>query len=700
VVQWALLYIAIAWGLAQGTAYLVDTFDWPRQWQQVATLVLLLGLPSVIVVAWFHGDRGHQHLVPLEAACLGVILVVGGVVLWRYPYQDRVAAESAAVPTGKAVARETRPSIAVLPFANRSAEADDAYFVEGIHDDILTELTRIGALRVISRTSVQQLDRKNRSIREIGSLLGVSKVLEGGVQRAGQRVRISVQLIDAAADAQLWAETYDRDLTATNIFDIQSEVATTVAHVLNAKLTAAEQTRAARIPTQNLEAWEAYQLGRQRQASRTATSLADSERFLQRAVNLDPEFALAHVALADTIQLQVSYLLIPRDKGLERAQLLADRALLLDPDLAEAITSAASLADERGQYEQAERGYRRAIALNPNYAQALHWYSLMLSKVGRYGEALRYAKQAAEVDPLSAIVQSSLGGSLVALGRFDEALKPLQRAAEIDPSMAVAVFEIGALHASAFGRIDEGLASIERAVELDPGNLRYWLTLNFLRMQLGGSQNALAERELEKAVRDDSPLAPLAAILPRLNNGNLERAHAAAKQLLDEDPRAGTGLLVMRNLAIRAHEPLVARDLYLKAYPEFAGSGALVLDDQTYPAAIDCAKVLYDTGMRDQAERLLSAADALVRQSQRMGLDGFGVSDALMHAIRGDKARTLAALTEADRAGWFMAWRYFRDWDPTFDFVRDDPEFVAIFKRVERRMDEQRAHIEARATER
>jgi tetratricopeptide (TPR) repeat protein len=321
----------------------------------------------------------------------------------------------------------------------------------------------------------------------------------------------------------------------------------------------------------------------------------------------------------------------------------------------------------------------------------------MLMKIGRYGEALRYAKQAVAVDPLSAIVQASLGGPLVALGRFDEALKPLQRAAEIDPTMAAPVFELGAVHATGFGRIDEGLPSIARAVELDPGNLRYWLTLNFLRMQLGGSQNALAERELEKAVREDSPLAPLAQILPRLNNGNLERARAAAKQLLEEDPRSGIGLLVMRNLAIRAHEPLAARELYLKKYPEFLASGALVLDEQTYPTAIDCAKVLYDTGMREQAERLLSAADAFVRQGQRMGENGFGLSDAMMHAIRGDKAPTLAALTEADRAGWFMGWRYFRDWDPTFDFIREDPEFVAIFKRIEKRMDEQRARIEAGA---
>jgi TolB-like protein/Flp pilus assembly protein TadD len=694
-VQWVLLYAAVAWGLAQGTAFLVDTFDWPHQWQQVVTLILLIGLPIVIVIAWFHGDRGHQRIGPIEATSLAAIVLAGGVLIWRYPYAVRAPAGDADGTGSRGVAQETRPSIAVLPFANRSARPEDAYFVEGIHDDILTQLTKVGALRVLSRTSVQRLDPE-LSTREIGEMLGVSKVLEGGVQRADQRVRITVQLIDAKTDAHLWAESYDRELTATNIFDIQSEIAATVAGALNVALTPAEQTRAARIPTQNLEAWEAYQLGRQRQANRTQKSLAEAEHFLRQAVDLDPRFALAYAALADTVQIQVSHSLVERDAGLKRAQVLVDRALTIDPDLAEVVTSAASIADELGRYDQAEEGYRRAIALNPNYAQALHWYALMLAKVGRHGEALRYAKQAVQVDPLSAVVQSALGDAFAALGRFDDALKPLQRAVEIDPSMAAGVFAIGALHAYGFGRIDEGLSWVERAVELDPGNLRYWLALNYLRLQLGGRLTGVAEKEFSRAVQENSPLAPLARILPRLDDGQLERSRDAARQLLDDDPRSSIGLFVLRNLALRARKPLDARELYLAGYPEFAASEALRLDEQTYGPAIDCAKVMYDTGMRTEAERLLVAAEAFMHQGQRMGENGFGISDALVHAIRGDRERTLAALTEAERVGWFSGWHYFRDWDPTLDFVRDDPEFVAIFQRVGQRMDGQRARVEGR----
>ena len=156
--------------------------------------------------------------------------------------------------------------IAVLPFENRSREADDAFFVDGIHDDILTQLSKVSALRVISRTSVEQFRDTKLPMKAIADQLGVSKILEGGVQRAGDRVRITVQLIDAATDAHVWAESYDRELTAANIFAIQSELPRAIADALEATLTPAERARVDAVPTQSLEAWEAYQLGKQRMA--------------------------------------------------------------------------------------------------------------------------------------------------------------------------------------------------------------------------------------------------------------------------------------------------------------------------------------------------------------------------------------------------------------------------------------------------
>ncbi len=220
-----------------------------------------------------------------------VFLVVDNYVLESEPEQTEVAAEQ--VPAAEPIAREK--SIAVLPFANRSANQADAFFVDGIHDDILTHISRISALKVISRTSVMSYRDTTKNLKTIGEELGVSTVLEGGIQRAGNQIRVNVQLIDAATDEHLWADTYDRRLTANNIFAIQSEIAKTVADALRATLSPEEQDRLATVPTENLAAYEAYLLGRQRLARETAAAFAEAVDYFQQAIELDPNFALAYV---------------------------------------------------------------------------------------------------------------------------------------------------------------------------------------------------------------------------------------------------------------------------------------------------------------------------------------------------------------------------------------------------------------------
>ncbi len=244
------------------------------------------------------------------------------------------------------------------------------------------------------------------------------------MQRAGDRVRVTVQLIDAATDAHLWAENYDRELSAANIFAIQSEVATAIAGALKATLNAGEKARVNAIPTQNLAAWEAYQLGRQRMAKRTTAGLTDAEAFFRKAIDLDPRFALAYAGLADTLQLEVIYSGAPRDAALDEAEKSAHTALKLDPDLADAWVSSASLAAERKQYDRADQAYRRAIELSPNNATAYHWYSGMLYELGRTDESLTYAQRAEDLDPLSAIINLWLSIALQTVGTLRRCRRP------------------------------------------------------------------------------------------------------------------------------------------------------------------------------------------------------------------------------------------------------------------------------------
>ena len=291
-------------------------------------------------------------------------------------------------------------SLAVLPLVDPSG--DPEYFADGMTETLTTNLAKISALKVIARTSVDRLD-PNLSVQQIGSKLGVATVLEGGVQRAGDRVRVNVQLIDCETEAHLWAETYDRELSVANFFAIQSEIATAVADALRATLSPEEQDRLTSVPTENLAAYEAYLLGRQRVARETVAALAEAVDYFQQAIELDPGFALAYVGLAEGYGNQIFFGGLAREEGLAKVQAAADKALALDDQLGEAYNSLAGIKEERGDYGGAEAMYRRALELNPNYATAYYWYGYLLRMyLGRFEEALALQRKAAELDPLSA----------------------------------------------------------------------------------------------------------------------------------------------------------------------------------------------------------------------------------------------------------------------------------------------------------
>jgi len=240
-------------------------------------------------------------------------------------------------------------SVAVLPFANISQNAAAEPFTNGIYDDILTHLSKIRDLKVIARTTMERLD-PNLSTQEIGTMLGVAAVLEGGVQRAGDRVRINVQLIDCETEAHLWAETYDRELTAAKIFAIQSEVAMSVADALQAELSPGEQERIATVPTDNLAAYQAYLLGHQRLSKFTNAATSEAVGYFQQAAELDPSYALAYVGLADSYVREARWGRLPFLETLAKAQDLAENALALDDRLGEAHASLALIKDLRGDF--------------------------------------------------------------------------------------------------------------------------------------------------------------------------------------------------------------------------------------------------------------------------------------------------------------------------------------------------------------
>lgn len=580
-------------------------------------------------------------------------------------------------------------SIAVLPFENRSQLEADAYFVDGLHDDILTQLTRVGGLKVISRTSVEQFRDTRLTTREIGTALGVSQILEGGVQRAGDRVRVTVQLVDTATDAHRWAKSYVRELDAESIFAIQSEIATAVAAALRTTLSPAEQARVSAVPTRNLEAWEAYQVGRKALGLRTQAGLAQAGQSFQAAIDLDPAFPQPYAGLADTIWLSVGILGRPVEPAMAEAEVLLDKALQLDPELVEALTTLANFATVRRDFERAEAGFRQAIELNPSYPTAHQWYGSLLAAQGRFAESLQSKQKAVELDPMSVLMRVNLAATLSSAGRFDEARAVLESSRERDPSHPMLLFNIALLEAYAYGQFGPAITYAEKAREAERDQLAYPGLEAQLYLDLG--QDAHAEQWLNAA----GPKA--AGSLPwgyfHLYRAERDEMLASARRAVETDRRNWRALALLRDAALAADDPLAARALYERSFPELLGRPP-ALDLWNYAAAIDLALVLQKTGEADLAAELLQRAETWVLTTPRLGQRGYGISDARISSLRGQQVEALAMLRKAQQSGWRGPyWRYYRDFDPVLAPIRDHPEFKAVFADLERDMARQRAGL-------
>ncbi|PYJ75077.1 MAG: hypothetical protein DME77_10155 [Verrucomicrobia bacterium] len=357
-------------------------------------------------------------------------------------------------------------SIAVLPFENLSEEKSNAYFADGIQDEILTRLSKIADLKVIARTSTQRYKNTSQKPSEIAKQLGVANLLEGSVQKTNDQVRVNVQLITAANDTHLWAETYDRKLT--DIFVVESDIATTIAKTLQARLTGAEKTAIAKRPTANPEAYELYLKGRFFWNKRTAADLRKAIDYFNQALDKDPSYALAYAGLTDAYLVLSQYGAASPADSFPQAIAAAKKAIELDDTLAEAHTSlACSLAYYDFDFEQSLKEFQRAIELNPNYATAHHWLSNgVLSALGQFEGAIAEGKRAVELDPLSLIINTDLGQDFFYARRYDEAIVQLHKTIEMDPRFYFAHWALGtALQLK--GQLSDAVAEYSKAVELN-----------------------------------------------------------------------------------------------------------------------------------------------------------------------------------------------------------------------------------------
>jgi len=411
--------------------------------------------------------RARMRWAATTAVLLALVAIVAGIAMFS---RNR----------GRSTLSAPEKSIAVLPFENRSEDKANAYFADGIQDEILTRLSKIADLKVISRTSTQHYKSAPENLPEIARQLGVAHIVEGSVQKSGETVRVNVQLIKAANDSHLWADTFDRKLT--DVFAVESEIAKSIADTLKAKLTDSEEHAISARPTENTNAHQSYLKGRYFWNKRTGPDLQTAIDYFKQAIEQDSNYALAYAGLAD------SHVLLPYfgagtlQQSIPPAKAAAQKALELDPTLAEPHSTLGQILYYAFDFSQSKKEFERAIALDPNDATAHQWFGNgPLIVTGEFDRAIAEGKRAVELDPLSLVINTDLAVSYTMARRYSEVIEQFNKILAMDPRFYYARWTFG-LALQFDGQLPEAIAQYKKAAELtdDPFVLA-WLAQGYAK---------------------------------------------------------------------------------------------------------------------------------------------------------------------------------------------------------------------------
>jgi serine/threonine-protein kinase len=472
----AVAYAIVGWLLVQIATQVFPFLEIPNWVVRLVIAVVVIGFPIALVIAWAFeatpegikrtevadampgsaatGRKKHAWIyVVVIAATISVTLFFLG----RYTAGNKsVASASNELPA---------KSIAVLPFDNLSRDPDNAFFAEGVQDEILTRLAKVADLKVIARTSTQKFKSAPENLPDIAKQLGALNILEGSVQKANDQVRVTVQLINAMTNSHLWAEIYDRKLT--DIFAVESDIAKAIADQLQAKLSGSEKQMMAAQPTTDTEAYELYHKGKSLWEKRSGDNIPKAIAYYEQAIARDPNYALAYAGLAKAYILLPFYAGADRLDAFSKAKDAALKALRLDPNLAEAHAALGKvLFFSEIDLTGAMREYKRAIELQPNDATAHHWLGNdTLAALGRFEEAIAQGKRAVELDPLSPVINTDFGTIFYYAHRYEESAMQLRKTLEIDPTFFYAHFNLG-IALQAAGDLSGAIAEYEKAKRL------------------------------------------------------------------------------------------------------------------------------------------------------------------------------------------------------------------------------------------
>lgn len=686
VVRVAITYAIVTWLIIQVASVTFSGFGIPDWAFRFVVLMLLLGFPVALILAWAfeltpngvtltksiepklnHGPSQARHnWVAVGFATALSTVVFGAVAL--YFYIDRTESDVVVVALDK--------SIAVLPFKNRSELKADEYFTDGIHDELLTRISRIRDIKTISRTSVMSYKNTTKNTKQIGEELGVATLLEGGIQRSGNRIRINMQLIDAQTDANVWSEIYTREISAENLFEIQSEISIAVVSALQAALSPEEQKQAETLPTQSMEALEAFFRGRASFAHNTSEGYSEAMVYFQKAVDLDENFAEAYAQFALATLKKIYFGGSRRETQVALAAPLVDRALALGPELSEAYQALGFLDNYRGDFDSAEKAYEQAIQLNPNNAAAFVMFGDFTNWVRLNPEqAIALFQQAKVLDPQSRVGERQLGEALMQAGRFTESQAAFEALIGNGSEDAQTYVSLGDLFRLKLYQFDDAIKAYHQALALDPASLaRYKIAQAYRALGMFDDAIVWYESYAELAPKSED------ASFARYYAYRLRGENAAAEEALKADKTVDLRYryLINKELAAldidRGH-PGLAQARFIADFPWFAYlTQEMIAGAYVFKWAIVYAATLHASGEKELADSLTRLILDRLPSKHRYPMEGFEYLDAWLYLTMDDKVKALTALHEWRKGGGRLDLTQSIYLRPLFD----NPEFLKL----------------------
>ncbi len=687
-------YAVTAWLLLQVADIVLEAIEAPPWAMKTLLLVLVLGWPLALVFAWVfeltpEGLKREREVDRSRSTTrntgrkLNVVIIVVLALAVGFLLYDKLVLSKREAGTPAATSSEVGgKSIAVLPFVNMSPDPDNEYFSDGLSEELLNLLAKVDGLKVAARTSSFKFKGSGADISEIGAALGVATVLEGSVRKTGNQARITAQLINVEDGFHLWSETYDRSLD--DIFAVQDEIAGAIVEALKLPLMGATRSPVSAKATRSYEAYDLYLLGRHRARNVSAESFREAVSYFQRAIEADPGYAPAYSGLADAWLGLADYGDMPMAEAVAAAEPAVERAIELDPDLAEAWNSRGRLLVDKRLEAKSLAAFDKAVELNPNLNSALIGQARAFSRVNRYKDALASATRALELDPMSDYVRQQRLNYLAGSGHEEDALDAALEWAASEPENPFPFEELGDLHLTSLGQPQLAVEPYARAHVLRPGDT--YMARRMVQAFLVLGDLPSAKRWLGEA-RSRGPRSlwtQTAAFEIAIAEGDAATQVSLIQDYLGENPGSTLALSALGEVQLRAGQLDEAEATLRDALVRLEDAPDSPLTESRRSPAVNLAVILDRRGNREELEPLLSrlrAMSQVMLDNNSRGSTG-NYLRAQIASIEGDRERTLDELRNAIRNGFREDWRLVAD--PAFGKWQNDRLFQALVSELRR----------------